>query len=109
MKKLLTATALILGSMTAQALPNPTAVIRENLEVKSIIQAIESNRSLRCEQITFKNTKFGKAGSVVSTISCNQYDEQNEPMANVHFIEITGHLYSGTEFQLSSVKITAAE
>lgn len=99
----------LISSVAAYALPSPVAVIANNPEVKSLLGAIESNRKLRCDKIDFNNTKISNGRNVVSTVVCNEYDQDGTPMANVHWIEIKGKLYNGTFFDLESVKITAGE
>src|SRR4051812_8358581 len=79
-------------------------VIKANPEVKSVIAAFESNRSQKCVEITAENVKFGKNGSAKVQISCNQYDNNGQPQANVYFITLKGTLY-GSSFELDRVDI----
>lgn len=83
-------------------------VIKQNLEVKSAIASFEKNRSEKCSEISRANTRISKNGAVKAVISCNQYDENGEPMANAYSITIRGSLYDAF-FEMNSLSIVGIE
>lgn len=85
-----------------------TLLVRENLEVKSFISTFEKNRSQKCEEITADDIRVKGDGKTAVRISCNEYDQDGEPQANVHIIEIGGYLYDSS-FDLQRVKVTGLE
>ena len=95
-------------SLPAFAAANNLNLVKNNAEVKSAIASFEANRSQKCSEISDANTHFHKNGTVKVQISCNQYDANGEPQANVYLITIRGFIYS-TYFELGSVSIVGAE
>ena len=107
MKKILIAVSFLM-STSAFASAGKVAIIKKNLEVKSAIAAFEKNRSQKCAGIKESNTQFEADGKVTLRVSCNQYDKNGEPQANVYFIKIEGYMYDSF-FSLTSVLIVGVE
>jgi hypothetical protein len=91
----------------AQTTETQANLIKNNLEVKSVIKAFETNRSQKCQDISAENILITKSGLSKVTLSCNEYKD-GESMANVYIIKLKGYLY-GSIFDLNSVSITGAE
>lgn len=108
MKYFLIAFALISSAPVFAASANHTATIATNPEVVSLVAAMEKNRGLRCDALSEYNVEVRKDGFATAIYSCNQYDQDGEPMANVTQIEVKGWLASGS-FDLMRVKFIPVE
>jgi hypothetical protein len=97
-----------LATIPTFAAPSKIDLVKQNLEVKSAIASFETNRVQKCSEINESNTRIGKNGAVKAMVSCNQYNENGEPQANVYFITIRGSLYDSF-FELNSVSIVGVE
>ncbi|WP_413287718.1 hypothetical protein [Bdellovibrio sp. HCB337] len=82
--------------------------IKDNLEVKGFISTFEKNRSQKCNEISAESIRIKKSGWVDVRITCNEYDQNGEPQANVYGIDFGGYIY-GTFFDLQKVKVTGYE
>ncbi|RYZ95330.1 MAG: hypothetical protein EOP11_25080 [Proteobacteria bacterium] len=109
--KLLILSALLVASAMPALAASPAknvSAITKNLEVESLVAAMEKNRGLRCEALQERNVRLEPNDQAIAVYSCNQYDEFNEPMANVTMIEVTGWLSEG-DFELTNVKFIPLE
>ena len=83
-------------------------LIKNNLEVKSAIAAFEANRGETCNALSAANLMVSKNGAAKITVSCNRYDKNGDPQADVYILTIKGALYPNS-FELSSISIVGAE
>jgi hypothetical protein len=109
MKTLIFAFALLASAPAFAKAPKWSfAAITTNPEVVSLVAAMEKHRGLRCETPPEKSVKVRKDGYATLYYSCNEYNEEGEPMANVTFIEIKGWAYADS-FDLMRVKFIPME
>lgn len=107
MKQILTVLCMLV-STSAFAAAIDAELVNANPEVKSAVAAFEKNRDQRCSKITEESVQIEPDSHVTVTISCNQYDANNEPQANVYFITIKGLMYPDF-FSLNSISFDGAE
>lgn len=110
MRNLIIALSLLVTSaaQAAPALSGDTKAIATNPEVVSLVGAFEKHRGLRCDALDARNVRVRRSGAATALLSCNQYDENGDGMANVTQIELKGWVGEGS-FDLSEVKFVPVE
>lgn len=99
---------LAFSAVASEKAPSLVDLVSKNLEVSSYISAFEKNRNQTCDALTEQGVSITKSNKVTAHISCNEYDLEGMPMANVYFITIEGYSY-GTSLEVQKISVVGAE
>ncbi len=71
--------------------------VRSDVEIRAVVKAISDARGIKCNAPSGKETTVGKISSLgakfSAVYSCNEYDHNGQPQANVQQIIIKGTAY----------------